>query len=73
MTTNPHPGTAARTPGADPYVLFDAKSGYYYAYSTEGADPGWNFAIYRSPDLATWEHLPGGALRAGQDGDWAHD
>lgn len=38
-----------------------------------GADPGYHFAIHRSPDLATWEHLPGGALRAGQDGDWAHD
>jgi hypothetical protein len=63
----------AATPGADPFVLFDRDSGYYYAYSTDGADPGYNFAIYRSPDLATWEHLPGGALRAGQDGDWAHD
>jgi hypothetical protein len=63
----------AATPGADPFVLFDEASGYYYAYSTEGADAGYNFAIYRSPDLATWEHLPGGALRAGQDGDWAHD
>ena len=63
----------ASTPGADPFVLFDEASGYYYAYSTEGADPGYHFAIYRSPDLATWEHLPGGALRAGQDGDWAHD
>jgi hypothetical protein len=76
-----HPGWAtdatyhnnAATPGADPFVLFDEPSGYYYAYSTEGADDGYNFAIYRSPDLATWEHLPGGALRTGQDGDWAHD
>lgn len=63
----------AATPGADPFVLFDRPSGYYYAYSTEGADPGHHFGIYRSPDLATWEHVPGGALRAGQDGDWAHD
>lgn len=63
----------AGTPGADPFVLFDRDSGYYYAYSTDGADRGYHFAIYRSPDLATWEHLPGGALRAGQDGDWAHD
>lgn len=63
----------AATPGADPFVLFDRPSGYYYAYSTEGADPGHHFAIHRSPDLATWEHLPGGALRAGRDGDWAHD
>ncbi|WP_447007881.1 glycoside hydrolase family 43 protein [Saccharothrix isguenensis] len=63
----------AATPGADPFVLFDRPSGYYYAYSTEGADPGHHFGVYRSPDLATWEHLPGGALRTGQDGDWAHD
>jgi beta-xylosidase len=63
----------ATTPGADPFVLFDEASGYYYAYSTEGADAGYHFAIYRSPDLATWEHLPGGALRAGQDGNWAND
>lgn len=63
----------AASPGADPFVLFDRKSGYYYAYSTEGADPGHHFGIYRSPDLATWEHLPGGALRSGQDGDWAND
>lgn len=63
----------AATPGADPHVLYDAASGYYYAYSTEGADPGHHFGIYRSPDLATWEHVPGGALTAGQDGDWAHD
>jgi hypothetical protein len=63
----------AASPGADPYVLFDEASGYYYAYSTEGADPGHHFGVYRSPDLATWEHLPGGALRAGQDGNWAHD
>lgn len=72
-TTDATYHNGATTPGADPYVLFDDASGYYYAYSTEGADPGYNFAIYRSPDLATWEHLPGGALRAGQDGDWAHD
>jgi len=63
----------AATPGADPYVLYDRASGYYYAYSTEGADDGYHFGIYRSPDLATWAHVPGGALRAGQDGDWAHD
>ncbi|MGC7096863.1 glycoside hydrolase family 43 protein [Amycolatopsis lurida] len=63
----------AATPGADPFVHFDRASGYYYAYSTEGADPGYHFGIYRSPDLATWEHLPGGALEAGKAGTWAHD
>ncbi|MCP2166472.1 glycoside hydrolase family 43 protein [Goodfellowiella coeruleoviolacea] len=63
----------AATPGADPYVRYDAASGYYYAYSTEGADPGFHFAIYRSPDLATWQRLPGGALRADDGTQWGHD
>jgi hypothetical protein len=58
-------------PAADPYVLHDAASGYYYAYSTEGADPGWYYAIYRSADLVTWEKLPHGALRA--KGQWGND
>ena len=44
-----------RLPAADPYVLHDQRSGYYYAYSTEGADQGSYFAIYRSADLATWQ------------------
>ena len=54
---------SASQPGADTYAIFDSSSGQYYAYSTEGADDGWHFAIYRSPDLATWEQVPGGALR----------
>ena len=49
---------------ADPYVLYDSTSGQYYAYSTEGADEGYNFAIYSSPDLATWHKHPGGVLKA---------
>src|ERR1700751_806319 len=44
---------------ATPYTLYDEATGCYYAYSTEGADPGWYFAIYRSADLATWEKMPG--------------
>jgi len=39
---------------ADPYVLYDKASGYYYAYSTDGAPRRWHFAIYRSADLASW-------------------
>ena len=61
----------ARTPGADPFVLHD--DGYYYAYSTEGADEGFHFGIYRSPDLATWERIPGGALPADDPGQWGAD
>lgn len=72
VTTNATFHNDASVPGADPYVLHDANSGYYYAYSTEGADRGYRFAIYRSPDMSTWEHLPGGALRM-SDGQWGKD
>lgn len=57
---------------ADPYVLYDKASGYYYAYSTDGADRGWDFAIYRSADLSTWQKLPGGALPANDPNQWAN-
>ncbi|KAK3196781.1 hypothetical protein K4F52_000125 [Lecanicillium sp. MT-2017a] len=60
---------SARHAGADPYVLYDSKSGQYYAYSTEGADEGYNFAIYSSPDLSTWHKEPGGALKACHDAE----
>jgi hypothetical protein len=63
----------ATTPGADPYVHYDRGSGYYYAYSTDGADTGLHFGIYRSPDLATWEHVPGGALPVKDPKQWGHD
>lgn len=49
--------------GADPYALWDAKSGFYYVYSTAEPDPGYYFALYRSPDLSTWQRLPGGAMK----------
>lgn len=54
----------ATTPGADPYTFFDNQSGLYYAYSTEGMDPGWLFAIYSSPDLISWNKKEGGAMKA---------
>lgn len=63
----------ASTPGADPFVLRDESSGQYFAYSTEGADAGYQFAIYRSPDLVTWQRLPGGALDMGDGRQWGHD
>ena len=72
LSAHAHPADGARTnatyfndaalPAADPYVLHDKRSGYYYAYSTDGADPGYYFGVYRSADLATWEKVPGGAL-----------
>ncbi|GAA0525143.1 glycosyl hydrolase family 43 [Saccharopolyspora erythraea NRRL 2338] len=73
MTTNATYCNDASLPGADPFVLHDRDSGAYFAYSTEGADPGYHFAVYRSPDLATWERLPGGALDAGDGTQWGRD
>lgn len=76
---------SARHAGADPYAFYDATSGQYYVYSTEGADEGFNFAIYSSPDLSTWHKQPGGVFKAcfddegnpleGDDGQacWARD
>jgi hypothetical protein len=58
---------------ADPYVLYDQASGYYYAYSTEGADPGFYFAVYRSADLATWEKAAPGALPVADPKQWGND
>ncbi len=63
----------ASLPAADPYVLHDEASGYYYAYSTDGAGPGHHFGVYRSADLATWERLPGGALPDDDPNQWGND
>ncbi|WP_243794143.1 glycoside hydrolase family 43 protein [Saccharopolyspora gloriosae] len=63
----------ASLPAADPFVLRDPSSGDYFAYSTDGADPGHEFAIYRSPDLVTWQRLPGGALNMGDGNQWGRD
>ncbi|MFI5663539.1 family 43 glycosylhydrolase [Streptomyces sp. NPDC051684] len=63
----------AETSGGDPYVLFDEPSGYYYAYCTGGSDDGHYFGVHRSPDLSTWERLPGGALRADDPKQWGKD
>ena len=60
-------------PAADPYVLHDPRSGYYYAYSTEGADPGYDFAVYRSADLVTWEKAAPGALPVNDPNQWGTD
>jgi beta-galactosidase len=56
---------------ADPQVLYDKNSGYYYAYSTDGARSGYRFGIYRSADLATWEQLNGAIPTS--DPMWAND
>lgn len=57
---------------ADSYVLHDTKTGYYYAYSTEGAGAGYYFAIYKSADLVTWQKVPGGALPVNDPGQWGN-
>ena len=63
---------------ADPYVLPDERSGYYYAYSTDGGGQdafgrSYYFGIYRSADLATWEQIPGGALPVDDRTNWGND
>ena len=63
----------ATTIAADPYVRWDEKTGAYWAYSTEGADPGWYYGIYTSPDLATWSKIPGGAIKNDSANIWAQD
>jgi GH43 family beta-xylosidase len=83
LSARAHPADGARTnatyfndaalPAADPYVLHDKRSGYYYAYSTDGADPGYYFGVYRSADLATWKKVPGGALPANDPKQWGND
>jgi GH43 family beta-xylosidase len=83
LSARAHPADGAQTnatyfndaalPAADPYVLHDKRSGYYYAYSTDGADPGYYFGVYRSADLATWKKVPGGALPANDPKQWGND
>src|SRR3954454_19075447 len=70
--TNPTYYNNAALPAADPYVLHDA-SGAYYAYSTEGADEGYHFGIYRSADLVTWKKVRGGALAVDDAKQWGND
>ena len=52
---------------------YDKKTGLYWAYSTDGADDGYYYGIYTSPDLATWSKVPGGALKADGENIWADD
>jgi hypothetical protein len=58
---------------ADPYVMYDRHSGYYYAYSTEGMDDGWHFAVYRSADMVTWQKAAPGALPVNDRNAWGTD
>jgi hypothetical protein len=63
---------------ADPHVLHDEQSGYFYAYSTDGGGQdasgrSYYFGIYRSADLVTWEQIPGGALLVDDRKQWGND
>jgi GH43 family beta-xylosidase len=57
---------------ADPYVMHDPRTGFYYAYSTEGADNGYYFAVYRSADMVTWEKAAPGALPVNDPNQWGN-
>lgn len=52
---------SATLAAADPAVMYDPVSGYYYAYSTDGSVGQTYFGIYRSADMVTWERT-GGAI-----------
>ena len=60
----------ATTRAADPFVLYDEESGYYYAYSTDGAGKNYNYGVYRSADLVTWEKASQGALYKKGENRW---
>lgn len=57
--------------GADPHVLFDKKSGYYYCYATSGEHEGKYFHVYKSKDLVNWHNI-GYALDTKTNG-WGKD
>src|SRR3954453_5960054 len=73
VSTNATYYNDASLPGADPYVLWDPGTASYYAYSTEGADDGWYFGVYRSADLVTWEKAGHGALPKRDRNQWGND
>lgn len=43
--------------GADPYVLFDERSGFYYCYATSNQDGDGQFYLYKSKDLIRWQFV----------------
>jgi hypothetical protein len=53
--------------------MHDPRTGFYYAYSTEGAADGWYFAVYRSADLVTWQKAAPGALRVDDPNQWGNN
>ena len=46
------------SPADDPYVLYDAQSGYYYSYSTDGGRDHY-FKVMKSADMVSWETVGG--------------
>jgi len=56
---------------ADPFVLYDEVSGYYYCYSTNDA-PNKAFSIHKSKDKDNWEFV-NYALDLTHDNIWGRD
>ena len=61
-----------RIVGADPHVIFDKKSGNYYAYATSNNEGGMTFKIYKSKDLIEWEFI-NFALVTNDENTWGKD
>lgn len=57
--------------GADPYVLYDIKSGNYYCYATSNEPNKNQFYLYKSSDLLHWSYL-GYALDLSKN-NWSKD
>ena len=57
--------------GADPFILFDSNSGYYYCYCTGGNESG-AFLIYKSKDMVGWEFVST-ALNFSHPNIWGKD
>ena len=64
---------SASIKAADPNILYDSATGYYYAYTTDGAQSGYRFGIYKSPDLVTWVRASDGAIPSDDPNQWGDD
>src|SRR4051794_10567312 len=63
----------ASLPAADPYVLHDPATGYYYAYSTDGPDPVSYFGLSLAAAGVPWEHVKDRALPVDYRKQWGND
>lgn len=72
-TSNATYFNSASIRAADPHVIYDDATGYYYAYTTDGAQSGYRFGIYKSPDLVTWVRASPGAIPSDDPNQWGDD